>query len=124
MFAFSTGQRKHTQDNRKQTDKFVHISAPTQSCDKSIRFLGNTLTGSPGSTVIDRFGSASGDSVLQQHVLIESPGTLLRRIGFNMTVDENHIISVVMLHPEMPATGLISFDRTESRMIAHSGAAA
>ena len=52
-------------------------------------------------------------------MFVEGSGALLRFVAFNVTVNKYHIVGIVMLHPEVTASGRVGFDRTEVGVVAH-----
>ena len=86
---------------------------------KSLTLNRDAFARTGGDTVVDRLGSTGSDSFLDQHIFVEGLGALHRLIGFDMTVDKDHIIGTIVLHPEVSAAGGILFGRTEMRMVSH-----
>ena len=52
-------------------------------------------------------------------MFIEGAGTFLRLVGFDVTVNKNHVVGVIVLHPKMTASGGVRFYRAEMGMVAH-----
>ena len=86
---------------------------------KSVCFLGNAFPGAVEGSIVDSDRGSFGNVALYQHMFVEGSGAFIGTVGFRMTVNKDHIVGVVVLHPEVTASGGVFFYRTEVRVVTH-----